>query len=154
MTIRDNQLKNKKELDKKLKKIDKVKIDESMVVDNDEASNISSEEKIVELKDKIAGMEEEMKTFRTMFDEHNHDDINSLRLEVFDNIICKRATLTDVLNLEAEDYGGGTTDPVGSPEASTSPQEGWLYCRVNYDVGSEDNVRIYIGSAWRSIITT
>jgi hypothetical protein len=86
--------------------------------------------------------------------EHNHDGSNSVVLDTFGTISVQRINLKNVLNLEAVDYGGGTTDPDGSPESLSEPQEGWMYARTNYDVGSEDNIRVYIGGTWRSITTT
>ena len=33
-------------------------------------------------------------------------------------------------------------------------EEGYMYVRINYDTALNDNFRVYIGSAWRSVTTT
>lgn len=55
------------------------------------------------------------------------------------------------LRLYTFDYGGGTT---GGPEAGSYAYEGMMYVRLNYDVGNEDNLRVYVGGGWRSVNTT
>lgn len=151
MTLQDNQFKKPEKQDKV--KVDEV-IDESLVLNDNQSLNVEKSEEIKLLKNKISEIEKSIEDIKDILKEHKHDNITSKILETFNHIVCKRITLTDVLNLEAVSYGGGTDHPSGSPESANEPQEGWLYCRINYDVGNEDNIRVYVGSSWRSITTT
>jgi len=55
------------------------------------------------------------------------------------------------MRLYTYDYGGGTS---GGPEAGSYASEGMMYVRLNYGGSALDNIRVYVGGAWRSVTTS
>lgn len=59
--------------------------------------------------------------------------------------------MTGKLILPHYDYAGGTS---GGPESDSDVEDGFIYIRHDYDTGSTDDIRVYVGGAWKSAALT
>ena len=96
-------------------------------------------------KERIAALESDLARLRQELATHRHNDSISQRLDGSQISYLPVA----LLQLVAYDYNSGTAG--GLEDSIKDPQEGMTYARKNYGSSNNDDVRIYLNGAWRSV---